>query len=240
MRRRYTSAIGLTGEPVPPAQLQRQAGERELAHAVARELLEVERLDDVDALADEQDQVPGQRAELGIDRARHVPRHVVGADRQRLALGAPARRRSRRSRRRRGTPRGPPTARPVPVRTRITSPGAISSPSAARSRSSAPTAWPASAQSSSTPRANSGGIVSVPSCGEALGRLHLRVRPRRPPCMQRFSAWWQNASMCVPECSAITSRAEALVRASPSPGSWRRCSFSSMPGSCAGHTGAPA
>ena len=91
MGRRYTSAIGRTGEPGPAAELQRQAGERELAHAVARELLEVERLDDVDALADEQDHVPGQRAELRVDLARHVPRDVVGADRQRLVLGAPAR-----------------------------------------------------------------------------------------------------------------------------------------------------
>ena len=45
--------------------------------------------------------------------------------------------------------------------------------------------------------------------------------------------------MCVPECSVITSSADALVRSSATR-SWRRCSESSTPGSCAGHTGAPA
>ena len=35
--------------------------------------------------------MPGERAELGVGLARHVPRDVVGADRQRLLLGAPAR-----------------------------------------------------------------------------------------------------------------------------------------------------
>ena len=50
-------------------------------------------------------------------------------------------------------------------------------------------------------------------------------RPRRRRAARRSSAWWQSASMCVPECSAITSSAEALVRASAAArASWRRCS----------------
>ena len=61
-----------------------------------------------------------------------------------------------------------------------------------------------------------------------------------PPCRRRSSAWWQSASMCVPECSAITSSADALVRASPSPASCRRCSDSTSPGSWDGNVGAPA
>ena len=60
-----------------------------------------------------------------------------------------------------------------------------------------------------------------------------------PPCSVRSSAWWQSASTWVPECSAITSSADALVRASPSPASWRRCRESTRPGSCDGKVGAP-
>jgi hypothetical protein len=94
-------------------------------------------------------------------------------------------------------------------------------------------------RSSSTPRAISGGIVSVPSAVKprhvwTLGSIRI------PPCISMFSAWWQSASMCVPECSVITSSADALVRASPVPGSWRRCRCSSTPGSWAGCEGAPA
>ena len=46
--------------------------------------------------------------------------------------------------------------------------------------------------------------------------------------------------MCVPECSVITSIAEAPVRDSGASRSWRRCRVRITPGSCAGHTGAPA
>ena len=86
-----TRAIGRTGRARAAAQLERQADEAELADAVRRELLEVERFDDVDALLDDQDRVAGQRAQLRIALVREVPRHVVGADRERPPLRQPAR-----------------------------------------------------------------------------------------------------------------------------------------------------
>ena len=164
--------------------------------------------------------VAGQRAELRVDLAGHVPGDVVGADRQRLALGAPARRRSRRSRRPPGTPSRvvPQRARAEPHEDHVAGRAARRPRRRARAPS-APTACAgvAAPTSSSTPRATSGAIVSVPSAVKPVGRLHLRRRPRRRRAARTSSAWWQSASMCVPECSAITSSAEALVRASASP-----------------------
>ena len=120
--------------------------------------------------------MPGERAELGVDRRPARPT-------RRCRRRPPA----ARARRTSATPLAsiPPAARNasrvLPQRARAGA--ARGSRRRPRSRAprrrargrSAPIAWPASAQSSSTPRANSGGIVSVPSCGEALGRLHLRV-----------------------------------------------------------------
>ena len=133
------------------------------------------------------------------------------------------RRRRRTSARRRGDPaagqepRGivpPQRARAGADEDHVARP--IESPTAARSRSPRRPRGPRRAEPRSTPRANSGGIVSAPSSLKpadvwTLGSI------ADPPSIAMSSAWWQNASMCVPECSAITSSADALVCASPSP-----------------------
>ena len=82
---------GAHGRSGRAAQLERQADEGELAHAVGRERLEIQRLDDVDPRADDEEDVAGQRAELGVARAGHVPGQVVGADGERVPGGEPAR-----------------------------------------------------------------------------------------------------------------------------------------------------
>src|SRR5829696_7007848 len=57
-----------------------------------RKLLEREVLDDVDAAAGQQDQMPWHCApELGIFEPRHVPPHVIGPDHEHLPVGEPVR-----------------------------------------------------------------------------------------------------------------------------------------------------
>ena len=71
----------------------------------------------------------------------------------------------------------------------------------------------------------------------AVGRLHLGIDPHnRLLYISKVSAWWQNeVSMCVPECSAITNSAEALVRGAQ-PRLVAACSFEQHAAG-AGHTG---
>ena len=157
-----TRAIGRTGEPVPPRSLSGRQMKPNSADAVGRELLEVERLDDVDALLDDQDRVAGQRAQLRIVLVREVPRHVVGADRERPPLRQPARAVRGHAARRPVGRADPPTARPsraarAPRRRRA----APRRPPRARART-APTA-DAPDTSSSTPRRTIGATVSIPS-----------------------------------------------------------------------------
>ena len=189
----------------------------------------------------------GERgAGVRVGDAGDVPGEVVGADEQRLArrdprrgrAGDPARRlvgrpvaptarpsRAARAPRRRGAARRPrPRARaPRPSRR-------------ARRAAARPRARPPRRAARRAPR--SGGIVSAPSAVNPV-EVCTRASTSTPPCRRRSSAWWQSASMCVPECSAITSSADALVRASPRPASWRRCSDSTSPARGTGTSARP-
>src|SRR3954454_17730994 len=60
--------------PRPAAELQRQADEPELAHAVGGQFLQVQRLDDVDARLDDQDRVARDRSELRVVSVHRIPR----------------------------------------------------------------------------------------------------------------------------------------------------------------------
>ena len=78
-------------------------------------------------------------------------------------------------------------------------------PGTSQATLSAPTATGCCAAHQRDPPASIPPAASVPSSVKPSG-VCTRALTSTPPYMQRFSAWWQNASMWVPECSAIPDR----------------------------------
>src|SRR5215211_7213176 len=75
-----------------PDELQGRTDEVEATVPRGCEILQYQVLDDVDAAAGQEDQMPRHHApELGISEANHVPRHVVRPDRQYVPVGEPVR-----------------------------------------------------------------------------------------------------------------------------------------------------
>src|SRR5918993_2133086 len=75
-----------------PDELQGRADEVEATVPRGGEILQYQILDDIDAAAGQEDQMPRHNApELGISEPGHIPRHVVRPDRQYLSVREPVR-----------------------------------------------------------------------------------------------------------------------------------------------------
>src|ERR687898_168560 len=75
-----------------PDELQGRADEVEATVSRGGEFLQYQILDNIDAAAGQEDQMPRHNApELGISEPGHIPRHVVRPDRQYLPIREPVR-----------------------------------------------------------------------------------------------------------------------------------------------------